>query len=66
MKVEKSNKQKRPLTANKSIDLEADFNREAKETGIKWRSEALRYRYLLDYIRQWVEGSDSPHIYNLD
>lgn len=64
--MENSNKQRRPLTADKSIDLEAAFNNEAKETGIKWRSDALRYRYLLDYIRQWVDGSDSPHIYNLD
>lgn len=64
--MENLNKQRRPLTADKSVDLEAAFNREAKETGIKWRSEALRYRYLLNYIRQWVEGSDSPHIYNLD
>lgn len=59
-------RQKRSLTANKSVDLESAFNKEAKEIGIKWRSKALRYRYLLDYIRQWVEGSDSPHIYNLD
>lgn len=64
--MENSNKQRRHLTAGKSVDLESAFNREAKETGIKWRSDALRYRYLLDYIRQWVDGSDSPHIYNLD
>lgn len=57
---------RRSLTANKSVDLEADFDKEANGIGIKLRSEALRYRYLLDYIRQWVEGNDSPHIYNLD